>query len=504
MNNTSPFSPEEKVYAMYGAEPPVQVLGRLVMERKVLYREYFLDRQLVDQLMEEAEKDGTDVSVAGAYGASFISWLNGHTPVNPLPPHYFYPREKTAVFFQGEDCGELPALYPEGETVAPDGHNIPVEMLQAGMETNKLGLTIRIAESFADRAEQIVKENYKDRWTAVRYGSQFTRFGRSYALIPKDRELPELDENGIWQTRAEEIYKSGFRTISLDFDSQKEQIRKLKAGADRDPVQEDLLAKPVMALAAAKLEEDILKEGGKLLRPEEELSFSSLLRLLGYMKSTHTECNPVFREEGASYTDLFTCREQVWRLVREKLTEETGVSPDFARVVAESTRKGAYAGNRMKPETERLLRGLGIEERWITQMKETMYLWGKADLIIWLLDLLKLSWYELRAGVYGGRDGSYCFHEGELRPSDDYRKRYGIPDHPIDGWYEEDYRVWNDPEVFLEKRVCRECGKEFTLPDAMERCRRKFEHVPYLYQFRGDVCGDCAAEEYDSKLVKDV
>ena len=49
-------------------------------------------------------------------------------------------------------------------------------------------------------------------------------------------------------------------------------------------------------------------------------------------------------------------------------------------------------------ETEQLLRDIGISDHWITQMKETWFLRNRSDLIIDLVELMKLTWFELREG----------------------------------------------------------------------------------------------------------
>ena len=98
----------------------------------------------------------------------------------------------------------------------------------------------------------------------------------------------------------------------------------------------------------------------------------------------------------AKYSDVFTCREEVWSLINKTLLPEYGISSEFATKVAGKVRRGMYTRNRMEPEVEKVLRGLGIEQRWITQMKETSYLPPKADLISHLTDLLTITWYELK------------------------------------------------------------------------------------------------------------
>lgn len=111
--------------------------------------------------------------------------------------------------------------------------------------------------------------------------------------------------------------------------------------------------------------------------------------------TSHTEDNPVYVGEGAKYTDLFTSREEVWHLVNRALQPEYGIDSEFPAMIMKDTRMVRYTRNGMTPETEYALRALGIEERWIAQMKHTYCLSSRAALINSLLDRLALTWYEL-------------------------------------------------------------------------------------------------------------
>ena len=97
----------------------------------------------------------------------------------------------------------------------------------------------------------------------------------------------------------------------------------------------------------------------------------------------------------ARYDDLFTCREDVFELLRAATKPEHGIGTGFAAMIMKQTRQGKYAARGMDAKTERLLRELGISDQWIGQMKHTFYLPAKADLIQRLTDELTLAWYEL-------------------------------------------------------------------------------------------------------------
>ncbi len=162
-----------------------------------------------------------------------------------------------------------------------------------------------------------------------------------------------------------------------------------------NPTIDDLLTEPVLAVTQAKLTTKIVEEGGFPLKID-SFSFSTLLKTIGYLESDQSEANPVFENNEAKYSDVFTCREEVWGLLCDALKREYGISMEFAKKVARNTRMGAYTRNRMDQDVEQVLRDLEISDHWITQMKETCFLRGKSDLIIHLLDIMRLTWYELR------------------------------------------------------------------------------------------------------------
>ncbi len=395
MNNNNPTSPREMLFAAYGRNPPVQALGRLESELSLMRRNFMDDVFLVEKLRDEARNTDTDLDVSGTFNCSLIAWLYGCTDVNPLPPHYRCRNCKTTQFFCGGDGWDLPARTCCGQPMEPDGHGIPVESALTVLKDERCPLMIRIAETFAERAVEIIRDHYKGRFNLIPFRTEIERGRFQFVLIPTSGQLPELDETGTWRTKGEERMTLGYRSIKLLCRDIKERLRVLRSETGPEPSMDDLRAKLVMTLTEARLEEEIRTEGGVLLKSE-EVNLTGLLKVAGYLLSVQDEDNPVFRNENATYSDLFSCREEVWNLIKGATNPEYGLSDSLAAGIMEKTRKGRYTDNRMKPETEQLLRGLGIEERWIEQMKHTNWLPTKADLICRLLDELKLSWYELK------------------------------------------------------------------------------------------------------------
>ena len=116
------------------------------------------------------------------------------------------------------------------------------------------------------------------------------------------------------------------------------------------------------------------------------------------------------------------------------------------------------------------------------------------------MDMLKLAWYELKAGAYNP-EGRFFMHDGKAQPSKTYLESHELPDFITDEWYNKNYHVEDDAEVFLEKRICRECGTEFLLPDALVEFQRACPNFSlYARENIGDVCGRCAAKDLHERF----
>ena len=67
-----------------------------------------------------------------------------------------------------------------------------------------------------------------------------------YVLIPRDDELPEL-EDGVWYAGRSEVYDLGYRVVCLIYSDTLEQLKELRAKIGREPSANDLLTEPVLA-----------------------------------------------------------------------------------------------------------------------------------------------------------------------------------------------------------------------------------------------------------------
>ena len=194
--------------------------------------------------------------------------------------------------------------------------------------------------------------------------------------------------------------------INLIFDERKEKLRQLRRQIEKEPTMTDLLTEPMLTETEKRITAEIIKGGGHALEPD-RICFSSLLQMYGYLHSTHTDDNPIYQREGAHYSDVFCFREQVFDLVTSHMDPEYRISSEFAIHVTKRARSGRFTLNRMDPETELTLRGLGISDDWIQQLSHTCYLPSRADLIPQLLEEMQITWYERNAA-----DGDVTVRDG--------------------------------------------------------------------------------------------
>lgn len=404
MNKEDSEITREALQAMYGPNVPLQARLRAETEMVSIKHDTFMDDFiLMYDLREAAKKDGSGISAGFNDGASYLNWIYAKSRVNPLPPHFHCTKCKRNLFLPDGDAWDQPVKECCGILMLRDGHSIPFESIQAAIDNPKVELEFHIAASFKDTALKIIEDHYADQYNMIPYQDEISSSG-DYVLIPKEDGIPRLDQDGLWHTGAKELYDSGYRLVKLKCQEIKEQLKAYRLSTGTEPDIYDLQTAPIFQAVKEKLEKQIQEDvpsdpeqyAAKPLLAAEELNFSLLVRMKGYLFASYAKGNPELREEGTKYSSIFTCREDVWNLVSPAIRPEYGVSKDFAEKVIRCTRMGAYTYDRMDVGTETLLRELGISDYWITQMKQTFYLPSKAMIIERLLDDMELAWYQLR------------------------------------------------------------------------------------------------------------
>ena len=408
---------------VYGPNPPLHCRARLEAEILKFPQSVVDELYLTHELRKAAREQGCEIDFRTDYGASLIYFLTGCSNVNPLPPHYFCPKCRRALFTEGaEDGWDLPEKECCGRPMLRDGHSIPIEIMKSHSGNRKPTTEYKIPESFMPKAEQVVRSYYGDKWLVVPYMTELERDGiakldnditiidpnrpddpgLNIALLPPEEGMPELDEDGIWQTTFQTIHDKDYREIKFQNSEKKEILGELFAKHKVLPTINDLLTEPVMKTLSDILDREILAQGCTL-PAENKLTFTDLLRKKVFLSDDREE-NPALQDETAQYPDIIYCRENMWKLLEDTIPPETGVQHILVEQITERVQKGQFSEDRMTLETEQLLKDFGFSEKIIRTIKRTWFLPPKGKLINETLDSLYYYWFRLKEVAENGGD----------------------------------------------------------------------------------------------------
>ena len=94
--------------------------------------------------------------------------------------------------------------------------------------------------------------------------------------------------------------------------------------------------------------------------------------------------------------------------------------------------------------------------------------------------------------------GFFSEIDGELKPSDDYMSNHTLAGYEDGDFEHDDYEVTDDTVAMSLMRVCKICGKAFTLKKAIDYFDGYFEgEFFYMEEFVGQLCGECAVDDIE-------
>ncbi len=405
----------------YGPNPPLVCQARLEAEIMLLPASVVDELYLTCALRKAAGEQCCDIDIEADYGASLIYYLTGCSNINPLPPHYFCRKcGRMEIVSTVEDGWDLPEKTCCGSPMLRAGSGIPLEMMKARRYAREKTSVYVIPNSFKERAGEVVEQYYRDKYPGkyyvVPYLTELEQDGRAelksgfvivnrnppedglyLALVPAEDGMPELDEDGVWQLPYEVLHDKDYRTVRFRCSRNKEVLGKLMAKNKVMPAIQDLLEEDVMEALSYVIDRSLNEDSRVLPVEADPLTFSFLRRKKAYLQDEETEENPALENPQLRYTDLFSCREDVWKLLDEAFPAETNSRQILIEQITDDVSKGRYCNERMSNEMEQLLKDLGIDEYWITQMKHTHYLRSKASLINDVVDDLYYFWSRKKA-----------------------------------------------------------------------------------------------------------
>ena len=244
---------EDLLHAHYGQCPHVSIMGRYETERQLL-----LDSDLIvhfgflAKLAERSRAEGAEPFIFGNINSSFVAWLLGIIPVNPLEPHYYCPACGTIEFrTETADGWDLPEKKCScGHRMERDGHSIPCESALMRLKRQPC-FDLNLPPSMVKCAGKMLQEHYADASKAVEIllkdqpaGLPISRF----VLI--DSTADGITRSSVLHMTFEEYmeqYGKGVRynfITSINADAMQRLCRK----TNRSPDKVDFLDKKVMHL----------------------------------------------------------------------------------------------------------------------------------------------------------------------------------------------------------------------------------------------------------------
>ncbi len=393
----------QRLYNIYGKNPPVQCLGRLASEESALQGTNAIQGfALLGKIAEEARKQNTAIIPAGTVNSSFAAWLFGGTKVNPLPPHYLCPVCGKTEFVPGTaDAFDLePKKCACGRALLREGHCIPYEGY-AKMEKEGTVLEIRVSEGFRPAAVHALKSFYKDTAAVlpVKIQTEDPQISyERYMVLPKEESKPFVSSDGFWHTNMEEYRARRKRAITISFPSGA-QLNRLQKMTERTrtslPELQGLLTREMAERLYARRCEKAAFITDQI-PPSERRDFDLLIRLdsMSHATGAWIDNGALLVQEGkARFREIPASREDIWNDISEALTENGIFDYGFALLVMENARMGQYFRKQMPEPIAALLRSLGLPDWYPQYLKKVQYLFPKGHCIAFLVVELMCEWY---------------------------------------------------------------------------------------------------------------
>ena len=94
--------------------------------------------------------------------------------------------------------------------------------------------------------------------------------------------------------------------------------------------------------------------------------------------------------------------------------------------------------------------------------------------------------------------GFFSEIDGELKPSDEYLANHALEGYEDGDMDHDDYEVEDDAVAMSVIRICKNCGKPFTLSAAINEFDYHFAgDYYYMEEFVGQLCGKCALNDIE-------
>lgn len=394
----------QKLYEIYGSNPPAQCLGRLASEEAALQGTNAIQGfAVLGKVEKEARRQNTAIIVAGTVNSSFAAWLFGGTKVNPLQPHYLCPACGKTEFVSGvRDAFDLePKKCACGKAFLREGHRIPYEGY-AKAEKDGTSVQILVSERFKPIAVNTVRSFYKDvaEVLPVKIKTEDPQFSfEKYVVVPPEKSKPCVASDGFWHTDMEEFrtWRDRDATIfSFPNSCQLNRLQKItEITKTKLPDFRELLSREMAASLYARRCEKASFITDRIPKTERR-DFDLLMRIdaMSHATGAWIENGALLVQEGkANFREIPAAREDIWNDISTALTKNGVFDYGLALLVMENAREGRYFRNQMPDQIAALLQSLGLPDWYPEYLNKIQYLFPKGHCIAFLVVDLVYEWY---------------------------------------------------------------------------------------------------------------
>lgn len=392
--------------SIYGDTPPNECWSRLASEESILERSDIIHcLAVVGKIAKEAKRQNLVTFMSGLENSSYAAWLMEATTVNPLPPHYFCPLCGNVEFDSSVADGfDLPTKKCKcGGTFLKDGHDIPHEGYTR-VAKDHAHMSVNIPRKFKPVATQIIHDFYNGLARVLPVSFEFDHPEwnyEDYVILPPERKMPTLSDDGYWHPSLEEFYDWHSPTedpvISLRFHDTLDELQVIQSLTNSTlPDLSDLISHDAIKTLYRKRQKSIPFITDSI-DSKETINFDLLVRVdcLSHTEGSWIGNGDKLVKNGeASFRDIPASREDVWRPIVAAMKERNIHEYGFALKVMERARKGLFQQG--VPERIRaFLLALGLPEWFPVYLEKVNYLFPKGHGVAFLVVDLLYEWYSI-------------------------------------------------------------------------------------------------------------
>ena len=344
---------QKALFEKYGESPDINIVNRLLSEKKMLAHFDFGVAEYFDELAgicrESIEKYNEKLIAKNTVSCCFTAYLLGASEINPLPIHYYCPKCKRVEWV--DDLDNDKCLFDMrhtrtcecGAEMRIDGYDIPWETYLP--YAPRLKTKDPVPENYKDLFEALTKKHFQ--WSLLGAAQAVNLLGQATGVAPDEIDLSDREIK--------------YRLLGGDFSCMH----------------------PKLA--------EFLKQAYTVVQP---CSYAELLKLISMAHGTLTWRNNaeelLLRGE-CKLSDIPATRDDVYKSICDAIRKQNITDTGFAYDVSEKARKGYYAEFGM--DSYDILNNLGFNDWFASYLLGVRFMSTKALSVLELWHIVVLTWY---------------------------------------------------------------------------------------------------------------